>query len=193
MKLAALHEAAREVESVLRLQTYPLAVKMLRDGGEVPPSARRPLRDLGYRLSTCQAFAMSRRQGTALAQLMEDMWCVEPVIGFGMAEPPQYFLDGNNRYPGTARTPEAGKRWAQAFPRLEVGRYAGVACAPAKSADFDPDVIMIYCDPSQLTQLLIAKNWMDGADVEGRLSGHAACVYAVVPTVQRGEWQITSP
>ena len=193
MTLAELHEAATELETILRLQTYPIAVKMLKREQDVPKGAQRPLKDLGYHLSTCQMFAMSRRQGMSLAQLKEDMWCVEPVIGFGMGEPPDYFLEGHNRYPGSARTLEAGRTWARAFPRFEVGRYAGIASAPAKSASFEPDMVMVYCDPSQLTQLLITKNWMDGLDVESKLSGHAACVYAVVPTVQTGEWKITSP
>lgn len=193
MDLAEMREAATGIESILRLQSYPIAVKMLRSEEEVPEGAQRPLRDLGHHLSTCQVFSLSRRQGMALAQLMEDMWCVEPVLGFGMAEPPEYFLQGNNRYPGTARTLEAGKAWAQGFPRLRVGEYAGFVSAPARSANFMPDLVMIYCDPSQLTQILIARNWLDGVDPECKLSGHAACVYAVVPTVQTGQWQITSP
>ena len=69
---------------------------------------------------------MSRKQGTTLAMLKEDKWCFEPVIGFGMAEPPQYFLDGYNRFPGSVATLEAGSNWARAFPRLEVGEYIGV-------------------------------------------------------------------
>ena len=193
MNLAELREAAAGVEAILRLQTFPLAVKMLKSEDEVPQEAKRPLRDLGYHLSTCQVFSMSRRQGMALAQLKEDMWCVEPVLGYGLAEAPEFFLEGNNRYPGTARTPEAGKAWALAFPRLRPGDYVGVVSAPAKQASFEPDLIMIYCDPSQLTQLLIAKNWMDGLDVDSKLSGHAACVYAVVPTVQTKEWKVISP
>jgi len=79
MNLVELWEAAEELETVLRLQTYPLAVRMLKDEGEIPERAKRPVRDLGYHLSTCQLFAMARRQGLTLAQLMEDMWCVQPV------------------------------------------------------------------------------------------------------------------
>jgi len=193
MELAQLRRAAAEIESVLRLQTHPIAVRMLGDEKEIPAGAKRPLRDLGHHLSTCQALAMSRRQGTAIAQLMEDMWCVEPVIGFGMAEAPEFFLEGNNRYPDSARTPEAGRRWARAFPMLRVGEFVGILSAPATAADFEPHMVIIYCNPAQLTQLLFVKNWMDGVDVETRLSGHAACVYAVVPTIQTGGWQVTSP
>ena len=193
MNLVQLREAAEELETLLRLQTYPIAVKMVKGEEEIPEGIKRPMRDLGYHLSTCQVFAMARRQGIALAQLKEDMWCVEPVIGYGLAEAPAYFLDGGNRFPTSAGTPEAGRTWAQGFPRLETGRYVGVIAAPAKDADFEPDLIMIYCDPSQLTQLLSAKNWIDGLDVDCKLSGHAACVYSVVPTVETGTWQITSP
>jgi uncharacterized protein (DUF169 family) len=193
MEIAEIREAAAGIESILRLQSYPLAVKMLRSEGEIPEGAKRPLRDLGHHLSTCQVFSLSRRQGMSLAQMKEDMWCVEPVLGFGMADPPDHFLEGNNRYPGTASTLEAGRTWAQGFPRLPVGEYAGFVSAPARSANFLPDLLVIYCDPSQLTQLLIARNWMDGVDPECKLSGHAACVYAVVPTVSTGQWQITSP
>jgi uncharacterized protein (DUF169 family) len=193
MDTAATREAAGAMEAILRLQTYPLAIKMLKDEGEVPEGAKRPVKDLGHHLSTCQLFSMSRRQGMSFAQLKEDMWCVEPVLGFGLGEPPEYFLEGYNRYPGTARTLEAGRAWAQAFPRLKVGQYVGIASAPAPEADFEPDMMMVYCDPSQMTQLLIAKNWMDGLDVPCQLSGHAACVYAVVPTVQSDRWNVVSP
>lgn len=193
MNLVELREAAEELETVLRLQTYPLAVRMLNDEREIPERAKRPVRDLGYHLSTCQLFAMARRQGLTLAQLMEDMWCVQPVVGYGMAEPPDYFMDGKGRFTDSARTHEAGRAWARAFPRLQAGGYVGVVAAPAKATNFEPDLIIIYCDPSQLTQLLSVKNWLDGLDVESKLSGHAACVYAVVPAVKTGQWQVTAP
>lgn len=125
--------------------------------------------------------------------LKEDNWCFEPVVGFGLSDPPKYFLDGHNRFPGTARDLEAGSRWARNMPRLDTGIYRGLVCAPMEEASFEPDVAMIYCSPGQLTQLLIAANWIDGNDVSSVLSGHAACVYAVVPVIQNGEFQVCVP
>ena len=77
-------------------------------------------------MSTCQCFSLSRRFGTTIAQLKEDMWCPEPVLGFGLAEPPRYFLEGRNRYPDGVETLEAGANWAREFPRdqpLEIIIY----------------------------------------------------------------------
>jgi uncharacterized protein (DUF169 family) len=97
-----------ELERQLRLKTFPLALKLLEKEGDIPDGAQRPLKDFGYHLSLCQAFQISRRDGMALAMLKEDNWCPEPVIGYGLGEPPKYFLEGHNRYPHDVETLEAG-------------------------------------------------------------------------------------
>lgn len=192
-RLSVIHSYAEEFEKRLRLKTFPLAVKMLEKEGDIPDGAKRPKRDLGHHISLCVGLSMSRREGTLLAMLKEDMWCFEPVIGLGLAEPPEYFLEGHNRFPDSAKTLEAGRNWARAFPRLECGKYIGIMSAPLKTTNFEPALVIIYCDSAQLTQLLIAVNWKDGRDITCRLSGHAACVYATVPVMQSGQYQVTSP
>jgi uncharacterized protein (DUF169 family) len=184
---------AERLERLLRLHTFPLAVKMLRNETDIPSTAKRPLRDMGHHLDVCQGFAMSRREGETIALLKEDMWCFEPVIGYGIEAPPEFFLQGNNRFPLTAMSQEAGARWAQAFPRLESGHYIGIISSPLKYAGFKPDIFVIYGDPAQLTQLLRAKDCLDGADVKCTLSGHAACVFAVVPLLQGMSCNVVSP
>ncbi len=189
-----LRELNRQLESQLRLQTYPLAIRLLESEDEIPGEALRPLKDLGHHLSTCQAFAMSRREGLMVAELKKDMWCPEPVIGYGLEPPPRFFLEGHNRYPKDVATLEAGATWAsREFPRLEPGRYIGVLSAPLASAPFEPHVIAIYCNTAQLTILLLGIAYGDGLDVEVKLSGHAACVYAVVPTLKTGRCWVTLP
>lgn len=192
--MEALRELAKQVEEQLRVSSYPLAVKLLEGEEEVPRHAKRPRRDLGFCLSPCQAFAMSRRRGLTVAELKEDMWCPEPVIGYGIEEAPDYFLQGHNRYPRDVASLEAGATWAaREFPRLEAGRYVGVVSAPLASAEFTPDVVMIYCNPAQLTLLLLGIAYRDGLDVASRLSGHAACVYAVVPPMKTGRCWVSTP
>ena len=189
----AFHSYAEELDKRLRLGTFPLAVKLLEKEGDIPEGARRPVKEFGYHLSTCQAFSMSRRQGVLLVMLKEDMWCFEPVIGYGLAEPPQYFLDGHNRFPRSVASLEAGSNWAQAFPRLELDKYVGVVSAPLMTVNFEPDVVVIYCNPAQLTQLLLSAEYKDGRDIACTLSGRAACVYSVVPVAQTGRFQVALP
>jgi len=193
MELKIFHEYGIRIETYLRLNTFALAIKLLKNKKEIPTNAKRPKKDLGYHLSLCQAFAISRREGTSFIMLKDDMWCFEPVVGLGLAKAPQYFLEGHNRFPGTARTLEAGKNWAQSLPCFKLCKYEGIAFAPLSKTSFEPDLIILYCDPSQLTQIMIAINWIDGKDINCRLSGHAGCVYAIVPTIQNNQYQVTVP
>ena len=189
----AFHEFGKELEERVRLQTFPIAVKMLKKESDIPQGAQRPMRDFGYHLATCQAFAMSRRDGTTVALLLEDMWCPESVIGYGLLEPPQYFLDGYHHYPTGIRSLEAGSAWAHQFPRLEYGKYTGVVSAPLTAANFVPDVVVIYCDSAQLGILLMAATCKDGRELTCTVSKGGACVYSVVPPMQGGNYQITLP
>ncbi len=178
-----LRKYMEEIERHVRPSTHPFAVRMLRSAEEIPEGAKRPKSDFGKCLSACQGFTLARRYGMSIAMLKEDMWCPEPVIGFGLAETPQYFLEGHNRYPSGVESLEAGANWAREFPRLKFGQYVGVVAAPLSEANFDPDVVVIYCNSAQLLRLLLAIAYRDGRDVTSSLSGHAACVYAIVPAM----------
>jgi len=43
------------------------------------------------------------------------------------------------------------------------------------------------------SQLLIVKNWIDGKDIQAQLSGHAVCVYSIVPTILNKDCNIAIP
>ena len=118
MNMNILHEYGNKIETYLKLSTFALAIKLIKKKKDIPFVAKRPKKDFGYHLSLCQAFAISRREGTSFTMLKEDMWCFEPVIGLGLAKSPQYFLERHNRFPGTARPLETGKNWAQSSPIL---------------------------------------------------------------------------
>jgi uncharacterized protein (DUF169 family) len=193
MDLKIYREYGEELERRLRLKTYPLALKMLPKVEEIPAGAKRPLKDFGHHFSLCQVFQMSRRAGSIMATLTEDNWCFEPVVGYGLGAPPEYFLQGHNRYPRDVATLEAGKHYADEFPRLEVGKYVGIASAPLKGTNFEPDAVTIYCDSSQLCLLLLGREYKEGYNLKCSISGHAACVYGVVPALQTGECQVAVP
>ncbi len=91
MDIESYQEIGKELEERLRLKSFPLAVKLLKEKESAPDNAKRPLRDFDYHLSLCQAFQKSRREGATIAMFKEDMWCFEPVVGYGLQEPPSIF------------------------------------------------------------------------------------------------------
>jgi uncharacterized protein (DUF169 family) len=191
--LSIYNEYGKRIEKQIRPASYPLAIKMIKDESEIPKDAFRPTKDLKAANTTCQCFALSRKQGKVTAQLFEDMWCPEPVIGYGIVEPPKFFLEGHNRYPVGKASLEAGAISASGMPRFELGKYKGILAAPLTTANFDPDVAVIYCNSAQLVRLLLGIAYHDGRDIKTIISGHSACVYGIVPPILDGECHIAVP
>jgi len=194
-------EYAEHFERLLRISTYPLAVKMLEKDEDIPKLAKRPLRDFGCHLDTCQCFAISRRIGEMIAQKQEDMWCHEPAIGYGFSggdiaaynEGLKFFLAGKTRYPDGAKDLATASKWAHSFPRFEADKYVAIVSAPLLRAGFEPDLVFLYVNPSQLNQILGGIMFEWGESVACEISAAGGCVHYVVPVMQTGKFWISVP
>jgi uncharacterized protein (DUF169 family) len=193
VSLKELQELGKELHERLRLKTLPFGVKLIQKEGKISKRAVHPKKDLGYQLATCQAYAMTRRQGMTMVQLLEDMWCSEAVIGFGLSGVPEFFAKGNTRFPQEVETLEVGRIWAEQFPRLEPHKYIGFISAPLKSINFRPNVVIVYCDSAQLKMLTGSIIWKYGRGVQSDLVNMGACIYSVVPTMLTGKCNISVP
>jgi len=182
-----------ELEKRLQLRTSPIAVTMLEREEDIPDGAIRPKRDLGYHLALCQGFAMSRRDKAMIAMLKQDHWCYLPVLAYGLAEPPDFFLEGNTFVNFSVGDLKAAKNLAKTFPRLEFGKYRGVVSAPLRTANFEPDLVVIYCNTNQLRCLLSGVKYREGYLVTSELDPSGACLQCTVPVIQTGECQVTVP
>jgi len=179
------------LEKSLILRTSPIAVKMIEKESDIPKGAIRPKRDRGYHLAQCQAFAMTRRQGTTIAMLKEDNWCWAPLIGYGLVKPFDEDTISYNIF--MVSDMAAARRVMQNFPRLEYEKYIGIVSAPLKTANFLPDLVLIYCKPAQLRSMLMATKYKEGFLVTSQFDPIDSCVYSVVPVISNGKYQITLP
>jgi uncharacterized protein (DUF169 family) len=184
---------AEELRSRMLLETFPIAIAMLESETDIPEGAVRPVRDLGGHMSLCQGFALSRREELTVAFLKQDHWCYVPVIAFGHAEPTPFLLDGHADYPERIMSREASIRVAQDRVHLEYGKYAGIVSAPLRSAPFEPDCVMIYCNSSQLRALLMGLRYKDGYTVTTTLEPGSACANGTIPVMRERKCQVTIP
>jgi uncharacterized protein (DUF169 family) len=178
--------------NMLVLRTYPIAIKMLKNESETPQGAVRPKRDLKTHYSACQAFGIVRRRGTTLAMFLEDHWCFEPIIGYGLVEPPKDFLEGS----GSAffvQSKEGARQRSHDIALLPPGKYAGMVLAPLHKANFSPDLTMIYCNASQLRHMLFAYMNKNGRRVTSTLDPIWSCVHSIVPSLLKGTCEVTVP
>lgn len=73
------------------------------------------------------------------------------------------------------------------MPRLPEGLYDRIILAPLDKAEFEPDVIMVYCNPGQAARLIQGAVYCQGEPVTSTASGRCACVSEiVVPYLKKG-------
>ena len=166
----------QELESLLRLQTSPIAVKMLEKETDIPRGAMRPDKDQGKHYAQCQAFALSRRDGLTVAMLKEDNWCPGPVMAYGLVHPPE------------SPAPGAGKQ----YEGFEYGKYIGILTAPLKTASFEPDLVLIYSDTNQLRSVLLSINEKERPGIMSSFFPFS-CAWAVTSPILHNEYGITLP
>lgn len=165
-----------ELENLLGLQTSPIAVKMLEKEEAIPEGAIRPKKDRGYHLAQCQAFALSRRDRATVAMLKEDNWCPGAVIAYGMVPKPD----------------DPAGRAANTYDCFEYGKYIGILTAPLRTATFEPDAVIIYCDTNQLRIILLSLKMEDRPLVKSNFFPFS-CSNSVVPVMLNGEYWINLP
>lgn len=166
-----------ELERKFALRTSPIAVKMLKPEDAIPSGAIRPSIELGHPIAQCQAFALSRRDNKTIAMLKEDNNCFAPLIAYGHVERPD-----DPKY-----------RLFMRFPAFEMGKYKGIVSAPLKSANFEPDVVIIYSNSAQMRGLIMPLHFMQKEEDVIYHFFPPVCSYLLVPVMQNQKYMVALP
>lgn len=158
----------------VRPQSFPVALKMLLKGEEVPHKSRFPRRDLGVSVAACQALAMARRYGWTVAVGRDDQCCPHAAFVLGYAEGKGY-LDGSYAEAVGLSAKEPFARMARQLSRLNCSKYEYLVAAPLHLASFQPDVILVYGNPAQISRLVQAAVIATGDILTSTFSGGVAC------------------
>jgi uncharacterized protein (DUF169 family) len=193
--ISEINKYGETLEKLLLLRYAPIAMKLLKSEDEIPEGALRPKKDLGEHLALCQAFAMVRRQRKSIAMLKEDHWCVWPLISYGLVE----FEKGTDYYDSTVTAflvedPKKARAFFEKhYPILERGKCEGFVLAPLNTANFVPDLVLIYCRPAQLRSLLMSVKFKTCEILESKFDAVDSCVHSTVPVIKDGNYKITVP
>ena len=182
LTLEQIHQVGEELEQVFCMRNAPLAIKLI-DRDEVPEGCVRPSEN-GIHYALCQALAFVRRTRNSLAVFAEDHWCLWPVINFRLRD----IDEDDKKYVGVCyfiRDPDVSIRhFCEEYPYIdEAKKKDGMAIAPLESCSFIPDAVMIYCEPSQLRQLLMAAKYDTGNITQSSFDTCDSCGAALVPVL----------
>lgn len=181
----------KALEEILRPQTYPLAVKLVKNESEFPERTRRP----EQKLAVCQALTISRRYGWTMGITEKDSGCPGASLAYGWTKladentMAQFFLGA-----GYASNEVAAKSIVENMDRLEPGKYGGLVISPLTRTKIVPDVILVYGNPAQIMRLIQGAMYKEGKRIRSELAGMlASCTGGIIRTFNTGEYQVVVP
>ncbi|MFB0561376.1 MAG: DUF169 domain-containing protein [Candidatus Lokiarchaeia archaeon] len=190
-KLESWMNIGKSLEELLRPQTYPLAVKLVKDESEFPEKIRRP----EQKIAICQALTISRRYGWTMGITEEDSGCPAASFNYGWKKIvdesllQQFFLGA-----GYVTDEAAVKTLLENMDRLKPGEYRGVVISPLTRTKIAPDVILVYGNPAQMMRLIHGATYKEGKRLKSELLGLvASCTGGVIRTFNTGEYQVVIP
>ena len=185
--------ADRELQFYIRPQTFPVAIRMLGPGEEVPDRARRPARDFKKLSMNCQVIDMARRYGWMIALTREDSICSLGIAAMGFEKPTHLHSSGTLCEGMYTESKEAGQRSEAAIDRFPAGRYHALLVAPLDRAPFEPHLVCVYANPAQVMRLTQAALWKRGGKLASAFGGRVDCAEIVVTTMRADRPQVILP
>ena len=184
-----LQKISQALDTYVRLQTFPVAIRMMSSVEEIPEKARMPKRDLGTPMAVCQGMALARRYGWLIAMGKDDMLCPLGALTLGFLPAKAKFLDGSFPIPFWVKDQAIRAKMARSLPQLEQGKYTHMVAAPIHRANFEPQVVIVYGNPAQVARLIQAAVYGTGEPVTSSSAGGFACGQEITTTILTDQCQ----
>lgn len=173
---------SEEIGRLIRPQSYPLGVKVVKSGSQLPEGAIRPAK-YGIKISLCQWTTMARRWGRILGAIADDINCTPCLAALGLKRMEssralsEYFLEM-----GYLDSIESADKAAKELGPIPPGKIGGAAIFPLEMAPCDPDIVLIYGTPAQMARLAAGYLYHSGELIESRTTGFGiSCLSTLKP------------
>jgi uncharacterized protein (DUF169 family) len=174
--------AAERINTFIRPQSFPLGIKILKKGEMLPEGAVRP-KKYNLKISLCQWITLARRWGRNAGVLAEDINCTPCLAALGFKQLENdvdfaaYLLDM-----GYFKDLALAEKATKELSLQPSGEIDGVAMFPLDKAPVDPDIVLIYGTPAQMSRLVSGYVYHFGELVESNTTGFGfSCLAALKP------------
>jgi uncharacterized protein (DUF169 family) len=188
-------QAAEFIRNDLRLKTFPVAVKFLKDKEPFPEKTRQSSKVFGRKIAICQALTMARSYGWTVRVAKEDNICVPAAIVFGFSESKDITASLSRLMTeiNFSKNMDSAVREASSISRFEQGEISAIVTASAERSPFNPDVVVIYGNPAQIMRLSQAWSYMTGERVAGDFGGKVECDQYLISPYKKQSARIVVP
>ncbi|MBY9019573.1 MAG: DUF169 domain-containing protein [Candidatus Lokiarchaeota archaeon] len=184
-------EMDSQLNKFLRLATFPVAVKLLRNPDE--------LNDIKFikkpekKLALCQLFSYARYYGWTMGCVKEDNVCPLAGISIGFEDSHKLFEEGAFFVGRYNETKEAAKKTTETMPKLPYGQYNAMVSGALNRIDFQPDLILIWGNSAQIMRIIQGYLWKKGGRISMSTFCDGVCADTISNALLTGELQIAFP
>ena len=182
-----------ELEFYIRPQTFPLGIKMIKYGENLPEKTKVPSKDFGLRIAICQGISISRRYGWSVSMSREDINCPLTKVAFGFEREGEAYRSGKACCGMYTETEEAGSKTESMVPKFNYKEYQSVLSFPLTRATANPDLILIYGNSAQVMRLLTGALYKRGGYLSSSFSGRIDCADIIIQTIKSQKCQVILP
>ena len=184
-------ELVRKMERLLRLRSFPVAMKMLekKESLQDIPFLRRPEK----KLTLCQMVNLVRNFDWTVGADADNFALKNCASIIGLDELSSSYTDGTFRSIVWVQTKEDGRRYEAAIPRIPTGQYEAVAMAPLVYNPFEPDIVLIYGNPAQMILLINALQFENYEVMQFFCVGESSCSDAIARCYLNGKPSLSIP
>jgi uncharacterized protein (DUF169 family) len=190
--IEACRRIGAKIEQYIRPSTFPLAVKIIQSGMELPSGLKRPSTHLNLKNFVCQNFKISRSYGWTMGIREDDINCLLARSIYGWEPITEETARWMNLFSiGLyAKDAATSEKLSQYLHRFEKG-IEGLVISPLTKTKVVPDVVLIYCLPAQVMRFVQSYLYMEGGVLEFSSAGRiGSCHEGVVKTIQTNKPQI---
>lgn len=199
-KIEDYREAGNNIYDKLRLLTFPIAIKFIKDYSEIPKKAQQPSK-LNQKLSLCQSFTMARRWGNHVAMTFEDNACITSSLVHQWKKvsmediiESQVISEYHKDKKAEIRIQSQLKDLATKESYDKIKDHKGFVVSPLNKAYDNPDIVLIYGDPAQITHIIHSLTYEGKHLVESPFIGYGeSCIKGVLLPYVTGEPQVVLP
>jgi uncharacterized protein (DUF169 family) len=195
-ELETYKEIGQEYIDKLKLTTYPVAVRLVPPDEEVSSNALRSNDVFGSQIAACIAYTWCRRSGFSFFLTGEDIGCKPASIRYFGLERTKNADDVYTAWGkkgGYKKDKESEIKSRENELTLDYGEIKGLIITPLNLTIVKPHLVMIYCTPLILHQLILAATY-EGDYITSYFNGmESSCKEGIIRTYKTDQCQVVSP
>ncbi len=187
--------AATQLKEALRLKTEPFGVAFLPEVASLPDRTRRPSQVFGKRVTICQGVTLARIYGWPVGLTRDDLICIPGMLAFGFTPATDPILELGQLFceVGFHQALGPALKEVETLPRFRPDEVGAIYLCPLERLALQPDVIVVYGNPAQLTRLIQAATFSMGERVHGEFGGKVECASYLIGPHRQGEFVVAIP